>query len=57
VVRLDGIVVIDTLMDFHPPREIFQWGRSENDAAFGRNFSGLISARDLVRLQIGPVQD
>lgn len=54
VIRLNGVVVLDSLVDFHPPRRILQWGASAHNAAFGEHFSGGILMRDTVRLQVGP---
>ena len=39
-VRLDGLVVLDALVDFHDGRERFAWGRSDKEHAFGSMFSG-----------------
>jgi hypothetical protein len=44
VVKLDGQAVLDGWADFHPTKDLFYWGQSPDDAAFGRKFSGKILA-------------
>ena len=51
LIRLDGQTVLDAPVDFHPPHKMFQWGRSENNAAFGREFSGRMLLRSSIPLR------
>lgn len=42
-IKFDGIIVLDAVIDYHAGREIFLWGKSPEEAAFGQQFTGKLS--------------
>jgi hypothetical protein len=54
VVRLDGRVILDGWDDFHKTKDLFYWGESPDDPAFGRRFSGEILSRSTAALPTDP---
>jgi hypothetical protein len=45
LIKLDGSIVLDGPAEFHRTKDLYYWGLSPDDAAFGRTFTGTITAR------------
>lgn len=54
VVRIDGRLALDGWADFHNTKDLFYWGESPDDPAFGRRFTGRILSRSAAPLLTDP---
>lgn len=54
VVKMDGRTALDGWADFHSTKELFYWGESLDDSAFGSRFTGRILSRSASPLVTDP---